>query len=695
MAEKAVTIRLIGDAEQLSSVFKKTEQEASGWGDKLTSAGQKLTLGVTAPILAAGAATFKMAANAEDAMSAVVDVFGKSADSIEKWAASASESFGMSANEARQSATQFGIMGRAAGLTGKDMQDFATETTELAADLKSFYGGTVAEAQVAISSLFRGETEPIRRYGVAIDAAAVKAEAARMGLLKLTVDSTKVKDAQLGVEAALKKVTEATQKHGKGSLEARQAQVDLEKAQQAVTKSMEGQAGELDQNAKLLATQSLLMKQTEITHGNFAKTADGASNSMETTKAKFKDVATELGMRLLPLGTKLVNLVSSWLGAFKAIPEPMQTVVLAVLGVAAAVGPLLLVVGKMIAVAHSLAGAFKVVQGAFWALTKVLMFNPWLLLIAGIVALVVVVVKNWDTITRVIGDAWDWIVEKTKANWDTIKDVLAVAGRIILALVTGGLSEVVLAVVRHWDAITGATSAAWSWVKDHIGAIMRVVLAVLTGGLSEAVLWVVRHWDQIKAATAAAWNAVWGTVVNVFEGIKGAVGAGVGWVRDTLGRAVDWFVGTWTRGFHAMRDAAAGAWEGIKDAAKAAVNFVIGLINVYIRGINRLGDLAGKIPGVPAFRIPEVPRLARGGTAREGGLVTVGEAGPETLFLPRGASVVPLTGADLAHAAGGRPTVVHEEHYHIGTLVTHRQLKDELYDMLLRDKRAGGSRGLG
>jgi phage-related tail protein len=85
-----------------------------------------------------------------------------------------------------------------------------------------------------------------------------------------------------------------------------------------------------------------------------------------------------------------------------------------------------------------------------------------------------------------------------------------------------------------------------------------------------------------------------------------------------------------------------GIWDGIVEGIKNSINFVIDIINGFIRKVNGLkinlpGDALDWSPS-----IGEIPKLQVGGEITRSGQVMVGEAGPEILDLPKGAKVIPL-----------------------------------------------------
>ena len=87
-------------------------------------------------------------------------------------------------------------------------------------------------------------------------------------------------------------------------------------------------------------------------------------------------------------------------------------------------------------------------------------------------------------------------------------------------------------------------------------------------------------------------------------------------------------------------------WDGLKGFVKEGINFYIRSINTLLEGLNKIKPpswLAEKT-GIQGVNFSTIPLLAEGGEIVRGGSAIVGEAGPEILNLPTGASVTPLSG---------------------------------------------------
>ena len=201
---------------------------------------------------AAGAVkAIDMASNLAESQSKVAQIFGESAAGIEAFSKTAATSLGLSQQNVLDAAGTFGIFGKAAGLGGKDLSDFSNNFTTLSSDLASFNNTSPEDAINAIGSALRGEMEPIRRYGVMLDDAAIKAEAMAQGLYS-----------------------------GKGALDA---------------------------EAKTLAITALIYKKTSDAQGDFARTSGGLANQTKIMKAQLTNAATTIGTALLPIAMKLAS----------------------------------------------------------------------------------------------------------------------------------------------------------------------------------------------------------------------------------------------------------------------------------------------------------------------------------------------------------------------------------------------------
>lgn len=112
----------------------------------------------------------------------VVNTFGQYTNLVEKFSKSAIKAYGISELTAKETASRFQAMGIAMGAPIKKMSDMSVSLTELSADLASFYNVEQADAARSLWSVFTGETEPMRKFGIDLTQNTLKEYAMKNGL---------------------------------------------------------------------------------------------------------------------------------------------------------------------------------------------------------------------------------------------------------------------------------------------------------------------------------------------------------------------------------------------------------------------------------------------------------------------------------------------------------------------------------
>ena len=266
----AIRIPIISEFNPKGVAAAKTEfASLQGAGSKSMFLLQKAILPAAAAIgtfTSVIAPAIRAASDFEENTSKINVIFGRASKSVKDFAKDAAVSLGQSQNDVLNAAGTFGTFGKAAGLAGEDLALFTTDFVALASDLASFNNTTPEDAVMALGAALRGESEPLRRYGVLLDDATLKAEAMRLGIYK-----------------------------GSGTLTAQQ---------------------------KILAAQSAIYKQTGDAQGDFARTADGLANSQRTLNALLKNFQIQLGQQMLPAMKDFTNGLVDIATAFGKIPTP-------------------------------------------------------------------------------------------------------------------------------------------------------------------------------------------------------------------------------------------------------------------------------------------------------------------------------------------------------------------------------------
>lgn len=256
MANSAIlSIRIVGDAVDAIKTFDATQKSA----DAMRSAFDKaagLSVIALGTIAAAALSMADAASEAEQAAGAVDSVFGASAATIKGYAEDASQAVGLSAQSYNQLASVLGAQLTNMGVAGSELTGQTDGLIGMGADLAAMFGGTTSDAVAALSSLLRGERDPIERYGVSIKQADIDARKAALGL--------------------------------------------------------EGLTGEAARNADMQATLAILTEQTASAQGQFSRESDTAAGAQQRMTAEFENAQVALGTALLPILTEVVGWISEF-----------------------------------------------------------------------------------------------------------------------------------------------------------------------------------------------------------------------------------------------------------------------------------------------------------------------------------------------------------------------------------------------
>jgi hypothetical protein len=294
--------------------FNKLNTTASILSASLVNTGRSLTRNVTVPLIGLGVVVNKTitdASNLAEAESKVNAVFKTQAADIAKWAKTTSTAFGVSTRAALEAAGTYGNLFQAFGIGQAESAKMSMRLVELASDMASFNNVPIDEALTALRSGLSGETEPLKRFGVALNDVRLRQEALNLGIYD-----------------------------GQGVLSVAQ---------------------------KSQAAYALILRDTALQQGDVARTAGGLANQKKFLAAQVEDLSGTFGAVLLPVMINVVGVIRNqvlpnlqkFIEAFKTL-SPTAIVTGVQIGFfAAALGPAMIAVGYMIKLVQGLATAFQ------------------------------------------------------------------------------------------------------------------------------------------------------------------------------------------------------------------------------------------------------------------------------------------------------------------------------------------------
>ncbi len=312
---KKLNRTLYGVAAENRKTLERMKRDAERAGQEL---GQMLGNGIGQASLLAGTAFaaisaygIKLASDAAEIRNAFDVAFKESAKSARAFADVLADKVGRDSVEVQEAMSRLQLVITGTGVAAQQSTELVKALTARAIDVGSLFNVKDSEAFAAMVSGLTGETEPLKKFGVVLNEAAVKAELLRLGF--------------------------------------------------------KGNAEQASEAAKSIARANLILEKTKVAQGDAAKTADGAANSAKRMKAEFNQAARELGETLLPHVTAAAKAVTGLVKTFNDMPSGVQIAGLAILGFIAAGGPiagLLANLGRVIKLAQAARAAVIGVTGS-------------------------------------------------------------------------------------------------------------------------------------------------------------------------------------------------------------------------------------------------------------------------------------------------------------------------------------------
>jgi len=277
--------------DQVKSKAEAVGKKLKQVGDSLTRFGSMMSTRVTVPLIALGTFLVKLGSDSEEVRAKFNTAFRDVRDQADRTAASLAENYGLSQTAAERLLSSTGDLLKGFGATGDHALNLSNRVQELAVDLVSYSNiqGGASTASEILTKAMLGERDALTSLGIKISEAEVQQRLLETGQADLT---------------------------GRALLLARAE-----------------------------ATLALAYEQSGDALGDFARTSDSFAGQIRMMKADAEDAAVSFKEHLLPAATALVGKVRELIQWFGGLDDSTKSMILAIGGVAASLGPLAVAIG--------------------------------------------------------------------------------------------------------------------------------------------------------------------------------------------------------------------------------------------------------------------------------------------------------------------------------------------------------------
>lgn len=525
-----IVISVLGDTRDLVRSLGQAESRTGKFGRVMGGMGRLAGAGLAAAGVAGvafAASAIKSASNAQQSYGATETVFGKFAQSVIRNSDKAAQSVGLSANEYRESANLIGSLFKNQGVASDQLAGKTDAMVKTGADLAATFGGKTSEAVAALGSAFKGEFDPLERYGISLKQSTINAELAARGEDKLTGAALAAAKQRATTRLITKQAGDSLGAFGRESN-------TLAGQQQRLGASWE--------NIKAKAGSAMLPALTSVAAAVNEKVLPGLAKLGGPTKA----LAADFGGRLQ--------------GAFKAVSPVLQTMATTftttILPALQRLGAYL--VSTFTPVFKAVAGVIRQVLPIVGQLAQYFYGTLYPAVVRIITAVGVQLRPVFDAIataiTTQVVPAISALLVRFQAALPTIQRVISVVVRVAGAVLTFAaaiLGRVLPVVIRLAAFLIGrvvrAIGVTISVIARIVGAVMRFGSA-LASGVSSVVRFAGRVISLVASIPGRVLRAIGNAashlvgkgrdfITGLIRGVGDKFGAMATKVRDVISRA--------------------------------------------------------------------------------------------------------------------------------------------------------------
>lgn len=677
----------LDDLRTFSDKSTKAGDKFTALGSAMTTVGSSLTKYVTTPLVGIGTTAVTVAAGFESAMSQVQAISGASGEGFEALKDKALEMGAKTKFSASEAAEAMNYMAMAgwktedmlAGIEGimnlaaASGENLAT-TSDIVTDALTAFGLTAADAggfaDILAAASANANTN-VSMLGesfkyVAPVAGALGYEAEDVAIALGLMANAGIKGSQGGtvLRASLTRMIKPTKDAAKimnayglsltntdGSMKELGEVMDmlrsnlggLTEAEQAqVAATLFGQEAMSGMLSIINASEEDYAKLTDAIYSSkdaaqiMADTMqDNLAGQLTILKSTLEGLLISIGNILLPLVKNVVAAVQEVATWLNNLSESQKETVVQVAGFVAALGPLLLILGKIVSFFGGIVTSIQGASGAFGALKAVIAgvtggLGSIIAMIAAVVAAIVALKVAWDTnfmgirektaemaqalqgiFEAIVGHAQSFfqlLLSLWESNWGNCQDIFSAIWEGIQVIFESFLDILVNTFQLFENIFTGNWEGAWQNVLNIGSSIWKAIVAFIEAALKSIIVAVVNIGSGLYSAAVTVFNKAkegfqntWNSIMAWFNAAKQNPVAAIASITIAM-----FEVGS--RVINSLWSGLKSAWESVKSWASGVASWLTNVLSVRASASFTASGGGGRTGGSYASGLDYVPR---------------------------------------------------------------------------------------
>lgn len=303
-----------------------------------------------------------------------------------------------------------------------------------------------------------------------------------------------------------------------------------------------------------------------------------------------------LGIALAPLGAKILAMVQSFLSWSNSMMQAHPWIGKLVAGALLIVGgltallPLVLLANSLfsglgLAVAKAAVGI--AISAAKMAASWIVAMGPIGWITAAVIALVALIVANWDTVK-----AW------TIKAWTAVSTAVSDAVTKVMSYVQTNFPRVYQVIQSAMNAAKTIIVAVWNYIKSTFTNVVSFLKALVKGDFEGMRQAITNQMNNAKSLITNVWNAIKSHFSNVLS-----------FLVSTVGVKFAQIVSSAKEKMNNAKTAVSSAWDAIKAAASAKLAQLVTSVGTFFakvvttvrtkmtEAVTTLGQKVGEMPG--------------------------------------------------------------------------------------------------
>lgn len=380
-----------------------------------------------------------------------------------------------------------------------------------------------------------------------------------------------------------------------------------------------------------------------------SKTSSGAlSNAIDS----FNQSLGSLTESLMPIATQIIQKLTEWMDKFNALDQTTKNTILTIVGLVAAIGPVLIILGKVISIGGTIFGVLSKVTSAIAGVSAGTgTLSTVLTAITGPIGIVIGVITALGAAFVYLFNTNEGFRNKAMEVWNSLvnlfNETIIPAFNAIKDAIMSALNTVWQLWQQLWEKLEPFITKVLTWLMDFWNNTLKGIVENVTNFITKLIVGWTEFYTNVIAPIISTlldvlWpviervlNAIWSTVSGVFDAIGGVIKAVTGILDGLITFITGVFTGDWEKAWQGISDIFKNIVEGLWAIIKTPLNWIIDGINGLINGINSI-KIPDWVPGVggKSLSIPTIPRLAKGGIVDQATLAMVGEGKAAEAIIP-------------------------------------------------------------